>query len=71
MTRHTWSAAVTACAAGALLVGPLAVGSTAAASDPGSTSPHELGIEQKVDPGIARALERDLGHQPRPTQPRA
>ena len=61
MTRHTWRGAVTACAAGALLVGPLAVGSTAAASDPGSTSPHELGIEQKVDPGIARALERDLG----------
>ena len=61
MTRHTWRGAMTACAAGALLVGPLAVGSTAAASDPGSTSPHELGIEQKVDPGIARALERDLG----------
>ena len=61
MTRHTWRGAVTACAAGALLVGPLAVGSTAAASDPGSTSPHELGIEQKVDPGIARAMERDLG----------
>ena len=61
MTRHTWRAAVTACAAGALLVGPLAVGSTAAASDPGSTSPQELGIEQKVDPGIARAMERDLG----------
>ena len=51
MTRHTWRVAVTACAAGTLLVGPLAVGSTAAASDPGSTSPHELGIEQKVDPG--------------------
>jgi len=61
MTRTTWRVAVTACAAGALLAGPLAVGSTAAASDPGSTSPDQLGIEQKVDPGIARALERDLG----------
>lgn len=61
MTRHTWRALVTACAAGALVAGPLAVGSTAAASDPGSTSPHDLGIVQKVDPGIARALERDLG----------
>ncbi|WP_315099073.1 S1 family peptidase [uncultured Cellulomonas sp.] len=61
MTRHTWRAAVTACAAGALLAGPLAVGSTAATSDPGSTSPHELGIEQKVDPALQRALERDLG----------
>ena len=61
MTRHTWRAAVTACAAGALLAGPLAVGSTAATSDPGSTSPHELGIEQKVDPAMHRALERDLG----------
>ena len=28
---------------------------------PDPPAPHELGIEQKVDPGIARALERDLG----------
>ena len=61
MTRHTWRAVATACAAGALVVGPLAVGSTAAAPDSGSASPHELGIEQKVDPGISGALERDLG----------
>ena len=61
MTRHTWRVAVTACAAGTLLAGPLAVGSTAAVSDPGSTSPHELGITQKVEPGLQRALQRDLG----------
>ncbi|NUU17951.1 S1 family peptidase [Cellulomonas humilata] len=64
MTRYTWRAAVTACAAGALLIGPLAVGSTAAPSDPGSTSPQELGIQQKVDPAIQKALERDLGLSP-------
>ncbi|MBO3103610.1 S1 family peptidase [Cellulomonas fengjieae] len=61
MTRHTWRVAVTACAAGALLAGPMALGSTAAPSDPGSVRPDQLGIAPKVDPGIARALERDLG----------
>ncbi len=60
MTRRTWGVVATVCAAGALLAGPLAVGSTAA-TDPGVTSPDRLGIAQKVDPAVQRALERDLG----------